>query len=255
MSLALPSQTLSSSSPDVLPGERRLSRRTVLGGLVALGAAAVAGRSIGSASAAAQVNTARATSDLNLRAGPGTNYSVLRIIPNGGQVRINGRIQNGFQDVTYDGTSGWAHNDFLKPLGAGTPPPGPAGWGHTTTAVNFRSGPGTNHKVLRVLGAGAPVQLLGQQQNGFVYASHEGLSGWVHGDYVVVDGDPAPQQPEGTLRTLSDLNLRAEASLQSKVLAIMPENSIVSPVGGYSNNFLKINYKGTIGWAWLAYLG
>ena len=258
MTIQLPTRSLASlSAPtqSLLAGERSISRRTFSRGLLALGAAAVAGRALKPASAAAQVNTARATSDLNLRSGPGTNYRVLRVIPNGGQVQVNGRVQNGFQDVTYDGTVGWAHNDYLKPLGPGMPPPGPAGWAHTTTAVNFRSGPSTGHQVLRVLAAGAPVELLGQQQNGFIYASHEGLAGWVHGDYVVVDGDAGPQQPEGTLRALAYLNLRAEPSLQGKILLVIPEWGTVTPVGGYSNNFLKVSYKGTVGWAFMDYLG
>jgi uncharacterized protein YraI len=245
----------SSSTGGLLAGERSVSRRAFMGGLLALGAAAVVGRGFGPGSAAAQVNTARATSDLNLRSGPGTNFRVLRVIRNGDQVQLNGRVQNGFQDVTYNGTAGWAHGDYLKPLGPGMPPPGPAGWGHTTAAVNLRSGPSTGHKVLQVVPNRAPVQLLGQQQNGFIYASHEGLVGWIHGDYVVVDGDPEPQQPEGTLRALANLNLRAEPSLKGAILLVIPEWGTVTPLGGYANNFLKVTYKGTVGWAFMDYLG
>jgi uncharacterized protein YraI len=259
--LSTPSlSSLSSSTRDLLAGERTISRRTFSRGLLALGAAAVVGQAIGPASASAQVGSARATSDLNLRSGPGTTYRVLRVIPNGGQVTLNGRVQNGFQDVTYNGTAGWAHGDYLKPLGGSpgpspSPSPSPVGWGHTTTAVNFRSGPSTGHQVFRVLPSGAPVQLQGQRQNGFVYAIHEGLAGWLHGDYVVVDGGSEPEPPSGTQRALSDQNLRAEPSLKGKVLLVIPEYGNVTVVGGYANNYLKVSYQGTVGWAYLAYLG
>src|SRR5688500_10176849 len=258
MSIALSSSSLSSSTRGLLGGERTVSRRGFTKGLLALGAAAVVGQAVKPDSASAQVGTARATSDLNLRSGPGTNYRVLRVIPNGGQVTLNGRVQNGFQDVTYNGTHGWAHGDFLKPLGGSpgpSPSPSPVGWAHTTTAVNFRSGPSTGHQVLRVLPNRAPVQLQGQKQNGFVYAIHEGLAGWLHGDFVVVDGGTEPEPPPGTLRARSDLNRRAEPNLKGKVLLVIPEYGSVSVVGGYANSSLNVSYKGTVGWAFMDYLG
>src|SRR5688500_13583869 len=124
--------SLSSTTNDLLTGERPISRRAMMRGIAGLGALAVAGKLVSPVATAAQVGTARATSDLNLRSGPSTTSKVYRVIPNGATVTLNGRVQNGFQDVTYNGQAGWAHGDHLKPLsggggGGGNPQPGPQG--------------------------------------------------------------------------------------------------------------------------------
>ncbi len=51
---------------------------------------------------------------LNLRTGPGTAYPVATVIPDGATVDLRGDAQNGFQPVSYDGTTGWAATDWLQ---------------------------------------------------------------------------------------------------------------------------------------------
>jgi uncharacterized protein YgiM (DUF1202 family) len=85
-------------------------------------------------SAAAVMTT---TASLNLRSGPGTSYSVLLVIPNGATVNTTGSTQNGFSQLTYNGTTGWGATQYLT------------GGSTITTAtvfdgsLNLRSGPGT----------------------------------------------------------------------------------------------------------------
>jgi hypothetical protein len=69
------------------------------------------------AAAAAQATT---TADLNLRAGPGTGYAVLDVMPAGSAVAVTGDPTNGFYPVAYDGTDGYASGAYLD-LGAGGP--------------------------------------------------------------------------------------------------------------------------------------
>lgn len=53
------------------------------------------------------------TSSLNLREGPSTNDDVIDVMPAGAAVSVNGGTDNGFYPVTYRGTDGWAHGDYL----------------------------------------------------------------------------------------------------------------------------------------------
>jgi uncharacterized protein YraI len=57
--------------------------------------------------------SARTTSALNLRAGPSTSDRVLLVIPSGASVTLTGNSSGGFLGVTYNGTTGWAHGDYL----------------------------------------------------------------------------------------------------------------------------------------------
>lgn len=243
---------------------RVFSRRALLGAAAGLGLAAAAGVSF-SASAAGPTGPAKTTAALNLRARSNTGSAVLLVIPQNATVTLNGRMENGFQDVTYNGTHGWAHNDFLVSTGSGPRDSGGAAKVHSS--LNLRSGPSTGAQVLRVMPGGATVQLLGQYQNGYYYVSHEGLAGWAYGDWLLVNGTPlghgdgpppggTPGGSPGTMvkTTTAALNLRAGASLGDKVLLVIPQGAQVTDTGTLSNNFAKVDYKGTVGWAYIDYL-
>ncbi|NDV88824.1 DUF1236 domain-containing protein [Aurantimonas aggregata] len=66
-----------------------------------------------SSSALAQT-AATATTDLNLRSGPGPQYEVLGAIPSDGSATITGCLEDSkWCQVTYEGTEGWAYSDYL----------------------------------------------------------------------------------------------------------------------------------------------
>jgi hypothetical protein len=62
---------------------------------------------------ASDTATVTATS-LNLRSGPSTSYTILRSMPNGSTVEILQGPSNSWYQVTYDGTTGWCHGDYLQ---------------------------------------------------------------------------------------------------------------------------------------------
>ncbi len=66
--------------------------------------------------AAAQAWTA---SDLNMRAGPGTNHAVIDVIPQGASVEVYG-CERGWCEVDYAGTTGFASQNFLEMDGGTT---------------------------------------------------------------------------------------------------------------------------------------
>lgn len=70
--------------------------------------------------AGAQTST-RVTADLNMRSGPGTQYSVLRVIPNGSPVRVLGcNAAATWCNVNFV-TGGWVSASFLSPRPTGAP--------------------------------------------------------------------------------------------------------------------------------------
>lgn len=65
-------------------------------------------------SAAFAAMSGAVTTDLNLRAGPGTSYQVLDTVPNGGAVAIDGCVEGGnWCRVTYGNVSGYASARYL----------------------------------------------------------------------------------------------------------------------------------------------
>lgn len=55
-------------------------------------------------------------------------------------------------------------------------------------------------------------------------------------------------------RTTTALNLRATASTSGKILLVIPSGAQVKNLAASSNGYNKVSYKGTIGWAYAAYL-
>ena len=63
--------------------------------------------------------------NLNLRSGPGTNYSILTVMRESSEVSLLGDPQNGFYPVRFNGQDGWAFADYLSTGGGNTPDPDP----------------------------------------------------------------------------------------------------------------------------------
>ncbi|MDB4946590.1 MAG: hypothetical protein JWP97_6124 [Labilithrix sp.] len=60
----------------------------------------------------------KATANVNLRKGAGTSYAVLMVIPSGSTVTLLGTsASNGFLNVSFNGSSGWASATYLADLG------------------------------------------------------------------------------------------------------------------------------------------
>jgi uncharacterized protein YraI len=153
---------------------------------------------IGGSGGGSATGAATITSDLNLRAGPGTGEAILAVMPTGAQVNLNGDSANGFLSLSYNGLDGWGYSIYIgsadvpSNLEAGADVPtgsSVSGSATTTSALNLRSGPSTSHSVLLVIPYGAQVDLLGDPQSGFYPVSYGGQSGWSYGDYLSIGGD------------------------------------------------------------------
>jgi uncharacterized protein YraI len=80
--------------------------------------------------------SARTTSALNLRAGPGLSYAVALVMPEGAGVQLTGSAESGFLGVIFDGLNGWASNEYLTPGDSGSDPgSGDGGTAYTTSAT------------------------------------------------------------------------------------------------------------------------
>lgn len=139
---------------------------------------------------------ARTTSSLNLRSGPSTSDQVLLVMPPGASVSLTGQSSNGFLELTYQGTTGWASSSYISTSGGGgnsdggstDPGSGDAGTAYTTSSLNLRSGPSTSDRVLLVIPSGAAVTLTGTSQNGFSGVTYNGTRGWASSTYLSTSG-------------------------------------------------------------------
>lgn len=133
----------------------------------------------------------------------------------------------------------------------------------TTANLNFRTGPSTGYKVLRVLSMGTTVEVVeSTSSNQFYKVKHNGTVGWAHGGFMTVASTPSgaagvsgPLAVGTSLETVADLNLRTGPSTSYKVLTVMSGGSSVKTVEkDPSNSFYKVDFLGTVGWAHGGYM-
>lgn len=203
---------------------------------------------------------ATTTSALNLRSGPSTTNSVLRVLPAGATVTLTGQSMSGFLSVSYDGTTGWAYAAFLDTGGSEPAPEPDPGDGdvRVTSALNLRSGPSTSDPVLAVMPAGAWVTLTGERANGFLSVSYNGTEGWAYAAFLDTgETEPPPPEPgngSGSATTTTALNLRGGPGTSYPILVVIPGGATVETTGDPQSGFYPVAYAGRAGWVSGAYL-
>jgi uncharacterized protein YraI len=229
-----------------------LSRRSAIRVFAFAGFALAAFAGFGPASATDRRQTRTVETDARFHSGPGTDDEVITGIPQGATFALTAQERKGSYAAEFNSTGGWIH----APLIVGAISSGDhsmVGEAYATSAVNLRSGPGTDHAVLRTVASGSTLNVSNTVQNGFRYVVHEGTAGWLS-DQFIAWRTGTGIGAGSTFTTTVNLNLRAEPSTSAKILLVMPVGSTVTALDGGMNGFQKVAYRGTAGWASTAYL-
>lgn len=135
----------------------------------------------------------------------------------------------------------------------------------TTANLNFRTGPSTGYKVIRVLAKGSVVETVQQSDpsNRYYKIKHNGTVGWAHGGYMSVVSTPSggeagvsgPVATGTVLETVTNLNFRSGPSTSYKVLDVLVGGTQVKTVeSNPQNSYYKIEHKGMVGWSHGGYM-
>jgi uncharacterized protein YraI len=170
------------------------------------------------------------TSALNLRMGPGTDYDVRLVMPYGAELTLTGATDGGFVGVIYNGTNGWASQDYLAQTGQWTDSgANGSGTAFTTSSLNLREGPSMSDRVLLVMPGSAEVSLSGDEQDGWVEVSYNGTSGWAASSYL---SDSKPTSGSSSGGNVVDIIYAAAAKYGQNgdaMLAVARCESVLNP--------------------------
>lgn len=167
------------------------------------------------------VNKAETTANLNVRTEAGTEHRVLDVLPKGTSVTLSQKSDGAWKYITSDELSGWVHGDYLSSANVVA-----AQTVKTTANLNFRSGAGLEHKVLELLTKGDSVTLTGETDDVWRQAMVEGVTGWVHGEYLASLEEPTSStQPKkkskASSTTPSGKAVQASGSITAKTEAMV----------------------------------
>ncbi len=201
---------------------------------------------------------ATTTVNLRLRASASTTAAILLVIPSGATVNTTGVTQNGFSQLSYQGTTGWASSQYISSGGGAVISNAWVIGG----ALNLRSSPSTSSGVILVMPNNAQVGVLGAAQNGFTPVRYNGSDGWAYSQFLSSTNPGSGATATATSGTVISnawvvggaLNLRSGPGTSSSVLLVMPNGAQVGVTGNAQNGFLPVRYNGTNGWASSQYL-
>ena len=133
-------------------------------------------------------STLRTTGAVNMRSGPSTSSSVIRTLAVNTGVEVIENQTNGWSRVRHNDTAGYIRTDLLSESGSSSTGATAIGTLRTATGVNFRTGPSTNHSVIRLLPANTGVEVLENQANGWSRVRHNATEGFIRSDLLVTGG-------------------------------------------------------------------
>ncbi|GAA1861476.1 hypothetical protein GCM10009715_06150 [Paeniglutamicibacter psychrophenolicus] len=127
-----------------------------------------------------------------------------------------------------------------------------------TANVNLRSGPGTNHGIIKVVSKGERV-MFGTSSGGWANIEVGGRTGWVSADYLATSAPkpPAPKPDEITFSsprwTTANLNLRSGAGTNHDAIGVVPVGERVL-LGRSSGGWANVKTSKGTGWVSVLYL-
>jgi uncharacterized protein YgiM (DUF1202 family) len=197
-----------------------------------------------------------ATTAVNVRAKPSTSAKILGSLYRGQTVRATS-AKDGWTTISYGGTKAYVASRYLTG-GEDLPTGDLVGAGKvkvTTTAVNLRTGPGIAEDVVRVLAKGTRVTATGTTSKGWTQVTAGATKGWVSSQYLT-DAATNGGLPAviGTRTTTADLNVRATASDDGRLIGLARKSTKVSVTGATDNARAQIVWKGQVGWVLARYL-
>lgn len=193
-----------------------------------------------------------ATTALNVRSGPGTNYPIV------------GSLKQG-QTVTRVGTSGnwsiielgnkkvYAYSSYLRVSGSTS---GQEQTYYTTGRVNVRTGPGTGYKVLTTLNKGDKVIALGRVGNWTVIKWNDGTA-YMYTKYLTSSGSGGGtggvQPATGTMVATSNVNVRSGPSTSYSIMGWLAKGQAIERTG-ITGSWTQVKYNGKIAYVHSGYL-
>mgnify|MGYP002626106368 CR=1 FL=1 len=204
------------------------------------------------------------TNALNVRSGPGTEYTLLGSIAKGEWVEISGESGNWYYVTVVDrGLIGFVSKNYVSQWQGGTAGgsiavvQNPAG----TRFLNLRAYPSYDAQILDIFYNGEMCTVINRQSDGWVYVlatkNGQSLYGYFRGEYLTGGGSTGENQVVNTWQNGGNgrsLNLRSEPSTSGSVIANIPNGSTVQ-VLLKGSKWWQVMHDGATGFVDSGFLG
>ncbi len=205
-------------------------------------------------------STYYASANVNVRSGPGTQYTVVGSLSSGQAVTVTGSSGTWYR-INWNRSTAYVSASYLNPAGTYVPAPTPPqastdGNYYATAQVNVRSGPSTGYSIVGTLDSGDRVTVTGSSGNWYRVNWNTGYA-YVSASYLLPVGTSAPTQPPATSGSsyyaTANVNVRSGPSTRYSVVGGLSANQRVT-VTGSSGNWYRISWSSGSAYVSASYL-
>ena len=218
----------------------------------------------------------KVNSALNMRSGPGSNYGVIGTLRNNDKVEIIKEV-DGWYEIKFNGKVGYVSSQYIKIVDNESSEEKPVepekpsvsvnkqGVVKVNSALNMRSGPGSNYGVIGTLRNNDKVEII-KEVDGWYEIKFNGKVGYVSSQYIkIVDNESSEEKPvepekpsvsvnkQGVVKVNSALNMRSGPGSNYGVIGTLRNNDkveIIKEVDGW----YEIRFNGKVGYVSKSYI-
>ena len=224
-----------------------------------------------SQTATANLGTGTVTSsNVRVRSGPGTGYSILGVLSNGTTLTVTGKSGDWYQ-VSYNGSTGYVSGAYMtlaeSSSGSSSGGTTPASGTGTINAngVRLRSGPSTSSSILGSFSTGATMTVTGTSGDWY-QVNYNGTTGYVYKTYLTVgsSGSSSTSTTGGSSVTVTDMTSTPAWVISAVHMRTGPDTSYSSmrvlstgtsvTLTGYTDKWYRVTYNGETGYVFKTYL-
>ena len=114
----------------------------------------------------------------------------------------------------------------------------------TNDIVNFRTSASVDAEVIRVLSAGARLEILDHDPGGWSRVSASGTIGYIKSEFLTIEAGAGSM----TFRTIEGINFRTEPSLDSDIITSIIEGVDVEVLNHDPTGWSRVRFNGAVGY-------
>ena len=221
------------------------------------------GSSSGGGSSSSESVQARTTAGVNVRSGPGTNYSSKTVIASGTSITVTDRSNSEWYAVKLsNGMTGYIFSQYIRlsndsSSDAGSVPSTESTPAKTTEYVNVRSGPGTNYTSKTVIASGTSITVTDTSNpEWYAVKLSNGMTGYIYSIYIELESSAGGSTSGGVqAKTTAGVNLRRGAGTSFGVIRVVATGTTVTVTEATNAQWYKVKLSdGTEGYIFTEYL-
>ena len=220
------------------------------------------GSSSGGGSSSSESVQARTTAGVNVRSGPGTNYSSKTVIASGTSITVTDRSNSEWYAVKLsNGMTGYIYSIYIR-IESESSSGGSSGTestpAKTTEYVNVRSGPGTNYTSKTVIASGTSITVTDTSNpEWYAVKLSNGMTGYIYSIYIELQSSSSGGSTSGGVqaKTTAGVNLRRGAGTSFGVIRVVATGTTVTVTEATNAQWYKVKLSdGTEGYIFTEYL-